>query len=53
MPEDAIDKKLTELTSPTVYTDIGNSDYLFVAHYNSTTQEYENLKVSVWKLLVR
>lgn len=47
MPEDAIDKKLTELTSPTVYTDIGNSDYLFVAHYNSTTQEYENFKVSV------
>lgn len=50
MPEDAIDKKLTELTSPTVYTDIGNSDYLFVAHYNSTSQEYENLKVSVTEL---
>lgn len=50
MPEDAIDKKLTELTSPTVYTDIGNSDYLFVAHYNSNTQEYENLKVSVTEL---
>jgi len=47
MPEDAIDKKLTELTSPTVYTDIGNSDYLFVAHYDSANQEYVNLKVSV------
>lgn len=50
MPSDAIDKKLTELTSPTVYTDIGNSDYVFVAHYNSNTQEYENFKVSVTEL---
>lgn len=47
---DPIDRKTSELTSPTIFTDIGNSDYLFVAHYDSANQEYVNWKVSVTEL---
>ena len=47
---DPIDRKTSELTSPSIFTDIGNSDYLFVAHYDSVNQEYVNWKVSVTEL---